>query len=281
MVAGNLKGAVEVGESALGVFEARGNVWWACRTLWGLGGATNLAGHWRESLEYCRRALEHGQAVDDLRLKAVGWWRTALTDVERGDVEGGLRCCEEALALSPIPFDLAMTRAVRGYGRVKAGNTAGGMAELREALEWLERSHLRYQRARFALWLADGHLRAGEPSRARGVIEEVLGISRDFGYRRVEGEAERLLSESLIAEDPTGAADHLATAERILEEVGARNELAKALAARGGLRRAAGDVVSARKLLESALATFEELGTLDEPPRVRAELAVFADTPTS
>jgi len=280
MVAGTLEDAVKVGESALGVFEARGNVWWACRTLWGLSGATNLAGQWRESLEYCQRALEHGQAVDDLRLKAVGWWRTALTNVERGDGEGGLRCCEEALALSPIPFDLAMTRAVRGYGRVKAGDTRGGMAELQEALEWLERSHLRYQRARFALWLADGHLRDGEPLRARSVIEEVLVISRDFGYRRVEGEAERLLGESLISEDPTAAADHFATAVRILEKVGARNELAKALAARGGLQGAAGDVISARKLLESALAIFEELGTLDEPPRVRAALAALASTPT-
>jgi class 3 adenylate cyclase/tetratricopeptide (TPR) repeat protein len=281
MVAGNLRGAVEVGERALGVFESRGNIWWACRTLWGLSGATNLAGEWRESLEYCHRALEHGQAANDLRLKTVGWWRTALTNVERGDVENGLRCCEEALALSPIPFDLAMTRAVRGCGRIKAGDATGGMAELQEALEWLGRSHLSYQRARFALWLADGHLRGGEPSQARGVIEEVLGISHEFHYRRVEGEAERLLGESLIPDNPTTAADHLATAMGILEEVGARNELAKALAARGELHRATGDFATARKLLDGALRIFEELGTIDEPPRVRAALAALDDNSTT
>jgi class 3 adenylate cyclase/tetratricopeptide (TPR) repeat protein len=280
LVAGRLTDAVTVGESALGVFEGRGNIWWACRTLWGLSGATNLAGQWRKSLEYCHRALEHGQAVNDLRLKAVGWWRTALTHVERGDVESGLRCCEEALALAPTPFDLAMTRSVRGYGRVKAGDTKGGLAELQEALAWLERSRLRYQRARFALWLAEGHLREGEASRAREVIEDVLEISRDFGYRRVEGEAERLLGESLIGEDAHAAADHLTTAVRILEEVGARNELAKALAARGTLQRAAGDLVAARRFLEDALMIFEDVGTVDEPPRVQAALAALGARPT-
>jgi class 3 adenylate cyclase/tetratricopeptide (TPR) repeat protein len=273
MVAGNLKGAQEMGERALGVFEPRGNIWWACRTLWGLSGATNLAGQWRESLAYCRRALEHGQAVNDLRLKAVGWWRLALTNVERGDVENGLRNCEEALQLSPIPFDLAMTRSVKGYGLIKAGDIPAGMSELREALDWLERSHLRYQRARFALWLADGHLREGDRAGARRVIDESLAMSRDFGYRRVEGEAERLLGESLIEDDPTGAAEHLATAVRILEAIGAQNELAKALAARGELQLASGDFAPGRRLLEEALLMFEGLGTVDEPPRMRAALA--------
>ena len=78
----------------------------------------------------------------------------------------------------------------------------------------------------------------------------------------------------------TDTATGLTIEVRILEKVGARNELAKALAARGGLQGAAGDLISARKLLESALAIFEELGTLDEPPRVRAALAALASTPT-
>jgi len=91
----------------------------------------------------------------------------------------------------------------------------------------------------------------------------------------VEGEAERLLGQSLIADDPTAAADHLTAAVSILEDVGAPNELAKAMAARAELHRAAGDVATARKLLDGALALFEELGTLDEPPRVRAALAAL------
>src|SRR5262249_23159949 len=121
VLAGNLREALEVGEGALAAFEAQENIWWACRTLWGLSMAANASGEWARSLGYCRRALEHGKAVNDLRLKVVGWWRTGSTHVQQGDVEAGLRCYEEAFALNPIPFDAAMARAGRAYGLVKAG----------------------------------------------------------------------------------------------------------------------------------------------------------------
>ena len=82
------------GERALASFEARGNIWWACRTLWQLNTAALYLGDWERSLEYCRRSLAHGQALGDLRLRAAGWWRTGSTHIQRGDVAAGLECCE-------------------------------------------------------------------------------------------------------------------------------------------------------------------------------------------
>ena len=69
------------------------------------------------------------------------------------------------------------------------------------------------------------------------------------------------------------AAEHLVAALAILEDAGVRNDVAKIFVAQAELRRAAGDSAGARALLERALAVFEELGTVDEPPRVRAALA--------
>ena len=69
---GNFHGTLEAGERALAIFETRGNVWWACRTLWALSAAATYVGEWARSLEYCRRSLEHGREVNDLRLKVVG-----------------------------------------------------------------------------------------------------------------------------------------------------------------------------------------------------------------
>ncbi len=45
-VAGRLRDAVEAGERALASFEARGNRWWAGRTLWQLSTAANYLGEW-------------------------------------------------------------------------------------------------------------------------------------------------------------------------------------------------------------------------------------------
>jgi len=108
VVAGRLHEAVEAGETALSSFEARGNFWWAGRTLWILSLAANALGEWEASLGYCRRALDYGIALKDLRLKAVGWLRVGTAYIQQGDFEHGLECCNEALALAPILYDAAM-----------------------------------------------------------------------------------------------------------------------------------------------------------------------------
>ena len=276
MVAGDLAPALEVGERALETFEARGNTWWACRALWALSPIANYLGQWERGLEYCRRALDYGRAVDDLRLKVVGWWRTGSTHIQRGDAAPGLECCDEALALSPIPFDAAMIRAVRGYGLVKAGHAAVGTAELADAVAWFERSQLSYTGSLFALWLAEGQLAQGQRLEALAMLEAVLVTTRENGYRHLEGVGERLMGEALGPQNPR-AGEHLDTAAHILNEVGARNDVAKLLVVRAAHHRATGDPAAARAELEEALGIFTELGTADGPPLVASLLGSMAE----
>jgi len=120
-----------------------------------------------------------------------------------------------------------------------------------------------------------GYIRQGATRQAKLLLEDILATAREFGYRRIEGLALRLLGESLAHDDPA-AADHLEAARRILEEIGARNEVAKAFTNLASSRRAAGAREEARRLLQRALELFEELGTTDEAPRVRAALAELA-----
>ena len=44
--------ARKAAEAALPVFEARGNLWWASRTLWGLLPTLNAMGEWRIALDW-------------------------------------------------------------------------------------------------------------------------------------------------------------------------------------------------------------------------------------
>jgi tetratricopeptide (TPR) repeat protein len=271
-VRGELREALNAGERALEIFERRGNVWWACRTLWGLNTAALYLGDWARALDYSCRALEHGRTVDDLRLKVVGWSRLGSTHVHRGDHLEGLRCLDEAQALSPIEFDAAMIKVARGHALIKAGNTAAAIAEIAEAVAWFDRSHLSYGRAMGVLRLAEGYLRAGDRSHAQKVLDDVLAVSREVGYRYFEGRAQLLLAECVLIDDPERATNHLGIAKSILTEVGARNDLGKVLLVEAELRRRASDLDGARASLGGALEIFEDLGSRDEASRARFAL---------
>jgi len=275
LVAGRLRDAIESGERALSSFEARGNRWWAGRTLWHMSSAANALGEWDASVNYCSRGLEHGIALNDLRLKAVGWSRMGSAHIQRGDLDRGLQCCNEALALAPIPRDAALGKAVRGYEEIKAGRVDAGITELNEALAWFESSHMRYTYVRYALWLVEGYLCRGDRASARPLTDDGLNTCRRTGYVHLEGLWCWLMGDCLAAEAPGAAEDYVETAMGILERVGARNDLARAMVTRAALRQRTGDVATARQLLDQAYAIFQTLGTRDEPARVGAALAAL------
>ena len=275
VVVGKLREAQEMGERALAFFESQCNVWWACRTLWFLSTACNAIGEWERGFGYCRRALEHGQAVNDLRLKIVGWYRTGSTHMLRGDADAAVRCFDEALKLSPIPFDATLARAFKGFALAKAGQAQEGIALLKDALAWLEQSHIPYTSSYVSVFLAESYLRAGERGLARAVAEPLLDTNQKLGYRHLEGWTERLLGECASADDTTAAVLHLERAAEILDQVGAQSELARTLVAQAELQAADGDPATARQLLDRALAIFDGLGTLDGPDRAHRLLATL------
>ena len=272
--AGRPREAIEAGEQALAIFEAGANRLWASRTLWHLSLAANMLGEWEMSLGYCRRALAHGAAVDDRRLQAIGLWRMGSVHVQRGDPRSGIKCCDEALALTPSPYDAAHAKAVRGYGRIKIGQLDAGVAEMTEALAWFENFRLRQPSLRWTLWLVEGYLLRGDVGRARSLAIDILNESREAGYRHIEGLACWLMSDCLGRDDPGTAEEYVEQAIRIFEAIGARNDFAKALATRAGLLWRAGDIAAARRLLDQAYTIFQTLGTIDESARVEAALAL-------
>ena len=266
LCAGRLADGLEAGERALAVFESRGNRWWAFRALSQLSSIANARGEWERSLGYCQRTLEHGQAMDDLRLKVTALARAASTHIQRGACDLGLQLCNEALALSPTPFDAAALRAIHGLGLVKTGHPDEGTAEIEETLAWYDRSHLRYTRLQFTLWLAEGHLRRADRPRARALAEEVLAASRELGYRHLEGVALRLLGEAALPDDPAAAAAPLEAARQLFDQIGARNELARTLGDLAHVARLRGDHAQDTALTREADRVYTILGTRGSAP---------------
>jgi tetratricopeptide (TPR) repeat protein len=268
--AGRLQDTIAAGEHALATFESLGNLWWAVRTISHLSPAAAALGEWERSLKYCRRAIEHGATLSDVRQSVIGLWRMGLTYSHQGDPQRGARCCSEALALGPLPYDAATAKGARGYAQIRAGEVDAGIADLREAVAWFHSSNLRFPHWRFSLLLSEGYLCAGDRSAARSLAYGVLEQSRRMGYPHFEGIACWLMGECLALEDPASAESYVVVAMEILERIGARNDLARAIMTRAALRQVAGDLATARELIEQADRIFHDLGTLDEPRRVEA-----------
>jgi class 3 adenylate cyclase/tetratricopeptide (TPR) repeat protein len=277
VVAGELRAAIEAGDRAAMILEVQDNLWWASRALLHTAQAFIYLGEWKASLACCRRLLAHAATLGDARLKVVGLYRTGAAHIHQGDIERGVRCCDKALSLNPLPYDVAMAKVFRGYGQIRAGRFDAGIADLTEAIAWFDRSRLHHVRVAPALRLSEGYLLRGDLGTARALIDDVLTTSRAKGYRYVEGLAHRLLAECLAQESPTVAAEHVDAAQRIFISTDARNDLAKALVTRSGLCQRSGNFAAARKLLEEAAAIFGSLGTLDEPTRVRSALAALEE----
>jgi class 3 adenylate cyclase/tetratricopeptide (TPR) repeat protein len=260
VLAGNLEDAMAAGERALLVFEASRNIHWACRTLWGMSMAANAIGNWSRGLEICKRALEHGQAAEDSRLTVVGWMRTGSTLIFQGHPHEGIICCEKALSLNPSPYDARMIRSIRAYGRLRSGRGVElAVDELREETAWFEKSKLQYTWTYFSLWLTEGYLRRGQNEPAADLARQALAAARQYGYRHLEGLAERMIAESLLRTDPEQAREHIEQAVSLLQSVGARNDLARARVLAAGLLPD-----KAEALLDEALRDFKVLGTFDE-----------------
>ncbi len=275
LTAGRFREAIESGEHALGTFEALQNWWWAVRTISDLSPAATALGEWEKSLGYCRRAIELGTTIKDVRHRVIGLWRMGVTYIHQGDPERGITYCNEALALHPLPYDAATAKGARGYGKIRAGQVDAGIADLEEALAWLESSRLSYTRWRFGGYLAEGHLRRGDRAAARALVEGMLEQTRVVGYRHLEGMACWLMGECLAPEGPDSAERYVTMAMEILGRIGAHNDLARAMVTRAALRQVAGDFAAAGQLLDQAGAIFRELGTLDEPARVEAARAAL------
>ena len=122
-------------------------------------------------------------------------------------------------------------------------------------------------------YLGEGHWLAGEHDKARQTLEKALEITERCGARYYSAFAQRLLGEIALRTNPAQAAPHFKKSIAILLEIKAENELALAYAGYGRYHKQKGQIAQAQEYLKMALETFECLGTLIEPDKVREALA--------
>ena len=77
--------------------------------------------------------------------------------------------------------------------------------------------------------------------------------------------------------NPAQATPHFDKSIAVFREIKAENELALAFSGYGRYHKQKGQIAQAQEYLTKALEIFERLGTLNEPDKVREELATLKE----
>jgi tetratricopeptide (TPR) repeat protein len=135
----------------------------------------------------------------------------------------------------------------------------------------------KFWRPSLQAWLGTSATALGDFAAAEGSWEEALETARSIGNRLGEAGILWKRAQASATRGDHGSALHdFAASAAILEELGARPQLARVLRGWGETLRAAGATAEGDAILRRALALFEEMGIAPEAAAVRATLAADA-----
>jgi len=279
MCRGDFAASLSSREDVLRMLEQQFNVRWHLFTFAAASLTNTWLGRWDEAMEAGLTALRQGEAQADDSVIAFAAWTLSMCLAARRDHAGAVEYGELALRKAPTPGDRAWSMATLACATMRAGDLARSIAILEQTVRVLRDARFIWSEI-FAVRLGEAYWLAGQYGRATRTLHDVIGVAERCGMRLVLGAAHRLLAEVALSESAAsgtrpGAAAHLERSIAILGEIGAQNELALTYACYGRLLAMDGQLDQARASLTDALELFEQLGTLEEPGRVREALAAL------
>jgi class 3 adenylate cyclase/tetratricopeptide (TPR) repeat protein len=260
-------------EELVRTMEQRFNPHHYVRGLCGASRAWICLGSWDQAVEEAQKALKVAEESSDNSLVIFAAWTLSMAYTWRGDLGRGVEYGELALQKAVTPADKAWTGRGLGWALCRAGEIKRGIELLAGAVGIVQASGHMPSKIPTACILGAAYWLAGEDDKARQSLEEGLEMADRCGARYYLGWAQRLLGEIALKNNPGQAAFHFEKSMAVLKEIKAENELALAYAGYGRLHKQQGQIEDARDYLTKALEIFERLGTLNEPDKVREELA--------
>jgi len=269
---GESKKAIPIVKKGIKILERLGDHYWLGMSFQAIGACYWHTGDWDKSINYMQKLLKKSEEVSDINLLSLAYWSIGRTHLDKGEWDVGIDYCKKCLDTSPTPLFAVFGLGFLGYGYCKKGEWEGGIKYLEKAIQQSKDFGLGHQQAQFSAYLAEAYLSINERDQALERIKSALEISKESGFRHLEGKAYRVLGEIYGGTDFNKTKKYIEDSIRIFKEIGAKNELAKSYLSLGRLYKEKGEKGKAKKCVTQALHIFEKLGTLHEPEKARKML---------
>jgi class 3 adenylate cyclase/tetratricopeptide (TPR) repeat protein len=233
-----------------------------------------MTGRWDEGLREIDRAAAVGAERSDNGMVSFGTAFGSWVSLEKRDWASAFEQANAAKEIAPTIYFRGFAFGFLASALCHAGAADQGLPILEQIAPMIRAS--RHELAWiFVAWrLADAYVVAGDLAKAKELLDEIHESATKSKVSFFIGGSERCLADIALAEgDASTALRLLEPAIETLRSSGSENEFALALAAYGRAQTLNGDDEEAHTSLEEARSIFERLGTLEEPERLRQELA--------
>ena len=277
---GNYEQALRWQTRTLRAVKQRFNLRWYSWSLAAASYTYHYLGRWEDAIQEGMQELKIAEQYADASLICFAHWILAQAFTAKGDLASGVAHAETAVATAPTTGDKARAQSILGWAWCRAGQAEKASQMLAELVPMYQATRFVPGEVYTSGFLGEAYWRAGEFQKAREVLEHVIELTTQAGMRFFRGSSHRLLGEITLTTgqdetDVAAAVPHFVEAMAILKQIEAQNELALAYAGYGRLLGRLGRIDESRNYLTCALEIFEQLGTLIEPDRVRAELSAL------
>ena len=274
MCVGDFSGALASRDDVLRAVGRQFNIRWHLFAHAAASLTYSWMGRWGDAEQAALIALRQGETSADDSVVAFAAFTLAICFAGKGDYRRAVEFGQLAIDRAPTPGDRAWSTAAWAFASMRDGNLSQSIEILDQTVQALRAARFIWSEV-YAAPLGEGYWRAGRYEDAERVLDDVVERSERCRMLPVLGTAYYLKAEVALsqAQGASGFAPvetNLQQAIRILREIGAENDLARALACFGRLRLRQGQVAEARAHLTTALEIFERLGTLREPDEVQS-----------
>jgi tetratricopeptide (TPR) repeat protein len=233
-----------------------------------------MAGRWEAALHELDEAVATGTERSDAGMvsfcNAIG----ALVCVEKRDWATALDYGNAAKETAPTVYFRGFAFGFMAPALCHTGAVDEGLPILEQIVPMAKAARHEMAWSFLAPRLADAYVTAGDYARAQQTLLEIHSAAARSGANFFLGASGRRLGEVALAQgDAEEAVRRLEAAIETLRASRSENELGLALGALGRAKRLMGNDMEATAIAQEALAILDRLGTLDEPDRLRHELA--------